>query len=80
MAGTAGTAQNLVCERSLYPCPPALCSGPALNESNASGPVRTVSVSVWTGRPVESPSWAGSWGSPAVPSGAWRSRPPARRW
>ncbi|CAI9173349.1 unnamed protein product [Rangifer tarandus platyrhynchus] len=26
--GRTGTAQNLVCERSLYPFPPALCSGP----------------------------------------------------
>ena len=52
-----------------------------LNRNKASGPVRTVSVSVWTGRPVESPfTRAGRWGLPVVPSGSRRSRSPARRW
>lgn len=52
-----------------------------LNRNNTSSPVRMVSVSVWTGRPVESPfTRAGRWGLPVVPSGSRCSRSPAGRW
>ena len=76
-----GTAQNPVCEHSLYPFSPALCSGPGTEQKQCIQSCENGSVSVWTACLVESPfTRAGRWGSPTVPSGAWCSRSPPNRW
>ena len=80
-AGRMGTAQNPVCEHSLYLFSPALCSGPGTEQKQCIQSCENGSVSVWTACLVESPfTRAGRWGSPTVPSGAWCSRSPANRW
>lgn len=54
-SGRAGTAQNLVCDATYIRSHQLCAQDLELNRNNASSPVKPVSVSVWTGHPVESP-------------------------
>ena len=46
-----GTAQNPVCEHSLYLFSPALCSGPGTEQKQCIQSCENGSVSVWTALP-----------------------------